>query len=371
MRFVGAISFTLVLAMTCCGEQQFIAVSKDGRGFSFAESGERFVPWGFNYPAGSKLLEDSWENDWDTVAQDFREMRELGANVVRVHLQVAQFMEAADRPNLKSLAQLAKLLQLAEETDLYLDVTGLGSYRPADGPAWYDELSRDERWAVQARFWSAVAEVCAMSPAVFCYDLMNEPVVPGNARKPREWRSGKLLGGLDFVQSISLDAPDRPRDEIAAEWIKTLTKAIREKDKKHLITVGMLPWGKKWGHLSGFVPEKNAPDLDFLSVHIYPASGKLEEAREGLQKFSVGKPVVIEETFNLSCSAPELREFLLDSRGKAAGWIGHYAGESLADLDELQKSGQLTIPQAITRQWLELFKSLGPEMLEGTAAGAK
>jgi hypothetical protein len=371
MRLAGAVTFALVVTTICKAEQQFIVISKDGRGFSSVESGERFIPWGFNYPAGSKLLEDIWDSDWSTLAEDFREMRGMGANVVRVHLQVAQFMEAADRPNAKSLERLAKLVRLAEETGLYLDVTGLGCYRPADGPAWYDGLSREERWAVQGRFWAAVAEVCAKSPAVFCYDLMNEPVVPGEARKSGAWRSGKLLGGLDFVQCISLDAPDRPRDEIAAEWMRTLTTAIRQKDEKHLITVGMLPSVKKWGHLSGFVPEKNAPDLDFISVHIYPASGNLEEAREVLEKFSVGRPVVIEETFNLSCSAPELREFLLESRGKAVGWIGHYSGESLADLDELQKSGKLTIAQAITQQWLELFRSLGAEMTEGTAAGVK
>ena len=40
----------------------------------------------------------------------------------------------------------------------------------------------------QARFWEAVATRCAGSPAVFCFDLMNEPVVPGGRREPGEVR---------------------------------------------------------------------------------------------------------------------------------------------------------------------------------------
>ncbi len=348
-----------------------IVLGKDGLTFAFAQSGHRFVPSGHNYAAGNRLLEDYWDSEWESVAQDFREMRDIGANIVRIHLQVARFMDAPDRPNAKSLAQLAKLIRWAEKLGIYLDITGLGCYRTADVPKWYDSLSQRERWRVQANFWTAVAEVGAKSPAIFCYDLMNEPVVPGEQRKPGEWYSGKPFGGLDFVQFISLDAPDRPRYEIAAEWIKTLTRAIRAHDKQHPITVGLLPSTKKWGHLSGFVPEKVAPDLDFISVHIYPESGKLDEARTVVQQFAVGKPLVIEETFNLTCSPPELRTFLLESRDKACGWIGHYGGETIADLNALEKSGQLTIAQAMGRQWLELFQALRPEMMGETIPTAK
>lgn len=64
----------------------------------------------------------------------------------------------------------------------------------------------------------------------------------------------------------------------------------------------LLPWVRGWGHLSGFIPEEVAPDLDFVSVHIYPEKGKVDEALADLKWFAVGKPLVIEETFNLSCS---------------------------------------------------------------------
>ena len=359
------------LAFSARAEMEAIVLSRDGHAFQFAGSGRRFVPWGFNYAPGNILLEDVWEKDWPRITADFGEMKQLGANVVRIHLQLGKFMDAADRPNQQALGRLAKLLRLAEETGIYLDITGLGCYRTADVPKWYDPLSQADRWQVQSRFWSAVAEVGANCPAIFCYDLMNEPVVAAEQRKPGEWYSGKPFGGFDFVQFISLDAPTRPRHEIASEWIKTLTQAIHTQDKRHLITVGFLPSTKAWGHWSGFVPEKNAADVDFISVHVYPKSGELDEARTVVKQFAVGKPLVIEETFNLYCSIPELREFLLDSRGKACGWIGHYFGETPADFDALKKSGKLTIPQAMMGDWLELFQSLRPQMVEKADAGSK
>jgi hypothetical protein len=371
MRLFNAIVLLLAVGTPCRAEMEPVVVNKDRSGFELAESGRPFVPWGHNYGPKGKLLEDIWETDWDTVASDLREMREIGANLVRVHLQFGKFMEAADRPNEGALAQLKNLLKLAEDVGIYLDITGLACYRTSDVPAWYDALAEKDRWNAQASFWAAVAEVGATSPAIFCYDLMNEPVVPGEVRKAGQWYSSKTLGGYDFVQFITLDKAGRERPEIACEWIKTLSQAIRQKDQRHLITVGLLPSTKTWGHLSGFVPEKVAPELDFVSVHIYPERGKLDEARTVVQQFSVGKPLVIEETFNLTCSPEELRQFLLESRGEACGWMGHYGGETFTDFDALKKSGKLTIPQAMERQWIELFQELRPEMVGKEAAKTK
>ncbi|HLJ97376.1 MAG TPA: cellulase family glycosylhydrolase [Gemmataceae bacterium] len=333
-----------------------IRVAEDGKGFVLAASGQPFTPWGLNYGNAGRLIEDFWDTDWAAIAGDFRDMKRLGANVVRVHLQFGKFMDGPDRPNTKALDRLGKLLDLAERTGLYLDLTGLGCYRKTDIPPWYDRLSEDERWAAQARFWGALAERCAPSPAVFCYDLMNEPFAGGGDKKPGDWYSGKLLGGFDFVQWIALDVRGRPREEIARAWIRRLSTAIRAHDKVHLITVGLLPWVPGWGHLSGFVPEKVGPELDFISVHIYPEKGKVDEAIHGLEKFAVGKPVVIEETFPLACSTAELEEFLKRSRGTACGWMGHYDGMTPERLEDLKKVQPLTMAQAFYLEWLKLFR---------------
>src|SRR5437868_2447431 len=114
-----------------------------------------------NYGNAGRLMEDFWDKDWESVAKDFRDLKAMGANVVRVHLQFGKFMRAPDEPNREEFKQLARMLRLAEETGLYLDVTGLACYRPADVPTWYDAMDEQARWAAQARFWEAVAEVCA------------------------------------------------------------------------------------------------------------------------------------------------------------------------------------------------------------------
>ena len=360
--FMSVPLFVLIVGVASCAtaptatppSMSAIRVAGDRRTFILEGTGKRFTPWGFNYDHDEKgtLLEDYWEADWHRVAEDFQEMKDLGANVVRIHLQFGKFMDAADRPNDKALAQLDKLVKLAEKTRLYLDLTGLGCYHKKDVPAWYDELSQADRWSAQANFWKAIAKRCAASPAIFCYDLMNEPVVPGGKRKPGDWL-GPPFAGSHFVQFITLDQDKRPRSEIAQKWIKQLVAAIREHDRKHLITVGLVDWSlDRPGLTSGFVPEKIAGDLNFLCVHIYPKGGKVDESLETLKGFAaVGKPVVIEETFPLQCLMKEFTRFIDESEKTAAGWIGFYWGKTPAEL----RRGS-TIGDALMLQWLEFFQ---------------
>src|SRR5262245_60142165 len=73
-------------------DAHFIRVAGDGKPFVMSDSGRQFIPWGFNYDhdAGNRLLEYYWKNAWKTVAGDFQEMKELGANTVRIHWQVSR-----------------------------------------------------------------------------------------------------------------------------------------------------------------------------------------------------------------------------------------------------------------------------------------
>jgi hypothetical protein len=329
-----------------------VIVAEDQRGFINEATGRPFVPWGFNYDhdRSGRLIEDYWETEWESIEQDFREMRELGANVVRVHLQFGRFMKSMDEPNAQSIEKLKQLVALAERESLHLDLTGLGCYHKADVPAWYDELDESQRWTAQGRFWEAVAAACAGSPAIFCYDLMNEPVVPGGDKPQENWL-GPAFGDKHFVQFITRDRAGRPRPEVAQAWTRQLVAAIRKHDQRTLVTVGLVPWSlDRPGLTSGFVPQQIAGELDFVAVHLYPEAGKLDEALETLKGFDVGKPVVIEEMFPLKCAAAELGQFIEQSQGTASGWIGFYWGENLGELAEPKSFGS-----AMTRQWLELF----------------
>ncbi len=337
---------------------EWIRPNEDRTHFVKATSGKRIVMWGVNYDHddAGRLLEDYWKDEWDTVVADLREIKALGANVVRIHLQLARFMATADQPDQANLERLGMLVRLAEETGLYLDLTGLGCYHKPDVPAWYDSLGEAARWDVQARFWHAVAQVCKASPAVFCYDLMNEPILPGEQKPETDWLAGEF-GGKYFVQRISLDLAGRTRLEVAREWVKKLAAAIRSVDDRHMITVGVIPWALVF---KGAAPIFYSPDvagpLDFVSVHFYPKKGQVDEALAALKVYEVGKPLVIEEMFPLSCSIEELEAFIAGSREFTDGWISFYWGATIA---ENQQKGDLS--GAVVAQWLQRFQALAPD----------
>lgn len=358
--------FLLLLPKADAASLEPVRVSADRRNFILAESGRPFRVWGVNYDHDShgehgRLLEDYWEREWDTVRSDFREIKELGANVVRIHLQLGKFMVAADTPNRSALAKLTDLLALTEDLGLYLDITGLGCYHKRDTPAWYDALSEPERWKVQATFWSAIARTCRRSPAVFCYDLMNEPVIDG--KKDEGWVTGEL-GGKSFVQRLTLEKGNRTPTEIAKAWVGKLTAAIRAEDPHHIITVGVIPWAMVWPNAKPvfYSPEAGGP-LDFVSIHVYPEKGEIEKALAALAVYDIGKPLLIEETFPLSCTLEEMDEFLKKSRPRAEGYVSFYWGRTI---EEYSKSSETNITAALILQWLKYFQSHADEMMRSS-----
>jgi hypothetical protein len=337
-----------------------IRLSEDGTHFVSIPSRKKFTVWGVNYDHddNGRLLEEYWNEEWATVVQDFEEIKDLGANVVRIHLQTAKFMEAPDRPNRAALKQLARLVVLAEETGLYLNVTGLGCYHKQDVPAWYDAMNEEERWKVQSLFWESVARVCADSPAIFCYDLMNEPILPGKSEDDG-WLAGEF-GGKYFVQRISLDAAGRTSQQVAKAWMDTLIAAIRKYDKDHLITLGVIPWAHVWPNAKPiFYAEEVCGNLDFVSVHFYPKTNEIDKAIQALSVYDIGKPLVIEEMFPLSCSIEELDAFIEKSRTIAEGWIGFYWGKPV----EAFSAEDTDMASVITLNWLRYFEAKSEAMV--------
>jgi len=356
---------SVVLRPSALGDTlPLIRPSTDGTGFVRADSGRRFVAWGFNYDhdRDHRLIEAYWDRQWPTVVEDFGEIKELGANVVRIHLQVERFMNGPAEPNEAALAQLAQLVKLAEETGLYLDVTGLACYLKKNVPAWYDALDEAGRWEVQGRFWEAVAKTCAESPAIFCYDLMNEPVLPGAGQEETEWLVGEF-GGMNFVQRITLDLAGRTRKQVARAWVDKLVTAIRKHDQRHMITVGVIPWALTFpGAKPLFYSDEVGRNLDFVSVHFYPKRDEIDKALAALAVYEVGKPLVIEETFPLNCGIDQFKVFVDESRDIADGYIGFYWGQTIDECR--QQKGD--IGAAITAEWLEYFRDKTPEILEGS-----
>ncbi len=179
---------------------------------------------------------------------------------------------------------------------------------------------------------------------------MNEPIVPGG--KETEWLAGEFAG-MNFVQRISLDPAGRTQEQIARKWIDTLVAAIRTQDKRHLITVGEIPWALSFpGAKPLFHSKEVGPGLDFVSVHFYPKKGEVDKAFKALAVYELGKPLVIEEMFPLECGVEDLDAFIEGSRTMADGWIGFYWGKTI---EEYAKE-KLDIGGVMTKGWLEYFK---------------
>lgn len=335
----------------------WINTSDDNQIFIFSESGKRFAPIGFNYDHDEhyRLIEDYWHDEWKKVVADFTAMKMHGARLVRVHLQLAKFINSPNNINEKEFSRLDDLFDLATELGLYLSLVGLGCYHKDDVPAWYSTLSTDDRWSIQAFFWQSIAIRYADNPACFCFDLMNEPVVPGRVRKSQAWLGGEFAG-KSFLQFICLDGTQEPRINTAIRWIQRLSEAIRQHDKKRLITVGLVDWSlDKGGMTSAFFPEKIAPHLSFISAHLYPETGKVDAMLEILKHFSVGKPVVLDETFHLKCPPEEETWFLQQARQHAEGFVGFYTDAVTPPKTFHDKERNRAI-----EQWLAIHNKVAP-----------
>src|SRR5262249_5753884 len=295
-----------------------------------------------------RLIEEYWDKEWATVESDFRQIQQLGANVIRVHFQFAKFMDAPDKPNAAALDRLQKLVTLAENLDLYLDITGLGCYRLEDQPAWYARMTEKERWTAQAAFWESLAKRCAGRSGVLAFDLMNEPAV-GTKRAPVKWVHEMDLAGFHYVQFISLDQGDRDGAELWQQWTHTLASAIHRQDPHRLVTVGLLPLPNR------DMLNRVSKEVDYMSVHLYPKAGKIDEDISTLKLYALGKPLIIEETFPLECSTAEMLDFIERSKGIANGWISFYQGQPIAALKSSIDPGDRML-----WSWLEQFQKMAP-----------
>jgi hypothetical protein len=224
----------------------------------------------------------------------------------------------------------------------------LGSYRNSD-PQWYEEATESQRWQIQARFWKAIAETVAGSPAVCWYDLINEPTAPTNPVS--SYIVPFAAGGFFYVNSLTRDLAGRTPVEVAADWIAQMKTAIREVDPQTPVTVGMisslgvpsdavqrmlaqlppklLPLLSQWrGGLQTVVAhDQQNVDLDLYCLHSYPHTGEADKAIDEIRTWAAsGRPVVVEETFPLHCGITEWQDYIRDADPVTAGWFSFYWG---------------------------------------------
>ena len=319
-------------------------------GGDLVAAGGPFRVWGFNYGLGSRYpilayFDRPTERGLQSVAADMRRARSLGANTLRVYLEIRAFMKGPHQPNPRALAALAALLDKAEQLHVYLDLTGNLVWRAP--PSWYDALPEQARWAVQARFWRAVAQTAQASPAVLVYELTSEPVIADAKR----WYCG-AIDGYTFIQRIVRDTAGRDSAQLARRWIRLLARSIRRHDQRHLIGLGLLPFGGAFG-------AANVADLlDVLLLHEYPEQGRESEGISLVRDFAAqGKPVVLGETAPLLANRETWRAFLNGSREFVDGHLFFYDGRGPEEIGDTAADAWYA---AALDQFLGLRDSLTP-----------
>ena len=316
------------------GGPERIAVASDGSRFVGAESAQPFVPWGLRLNLDHKLVEDVWVNNRFEVVSDFREIKRMGANALRLLLQLNAFVDAPSggnpdgTPDVLALAHLEEIVDLAEQTGLYLDVTGSGIQHAADQPAWYVNATEQQRWAAQRVFWRSVASVLRDRAIVMSYDLMNEPLVPQGPVV--DWCQGAFPPSECWIEAITRTPGTRPRVDVARAWIRTMRDAIcvDAADTHHLVSVWSLPSTPDPD--TGFASADMGDLVDYITVHVYPVADNPATPEDELQRDVdllqqdypyPGKPLLIEEFIGYD---PQLRQFMTLVKPNVAGWISHY-----------------------------------------------
>jgi hypothetical protein len=327
-------------------------VAAAASGNSLVRAGTRiaFVPWGFNYARATGTFDHGADpaasTDWPQIAADFATMHELHANIVRVYLQFNKFVDPPTQhspngtPNRSALADLSRLLWVAHHAGLHLDITGLGierAYQPslctgaelqkANPPkwCWYNEItSTARRWAAQAVFWRSVAQTVNKSPArhvVAWFDLMNEPI----ATNAKSWCLG-TVDGYCYVQALASGSDRRSARTLAAAWAQTMRRTIRRTGNTTLLSTGLImlgptsskPTGCSMVHGHGAWAAAIARSFDLVAIHVYPR-GRIPLWIQSANNCKVpGKPLVIEETFNLRATPLNEQRFVAGTQSGSA-----------------------------------------------------
>ena len=325
---LASLGLSLILAATPASGAESKLAHVSARGDDLVAGGLPFRAVGFNYTYGSShpnvmYFQRPTQRRFLRIRRDFRKALSVGANTMRIYLELPVFMLSPTRPRRAAFQALRRVIEEAERQGLYLDITGNLVWHAGRPSAWYDGLSEEERWFVQARFWRQVARVAAPSPAVLVYELTSEPVTCD----PPEWYSG-FYGDHFFAQCmVRRDFPSEtfPR---ARRWTSILNGAIRREDKRHLISIGMLPLPD-----DPFGYENLSDKLDVLVVHEYPQPGRAAASVDVLRRVArQGRPVLLGETFSFD---PETYErFLRGADSVLDGSLSFFDGRLPEEVHE-------------------------------------
>ncbi|MHC4521569.1 MAG: beta-galactosidase, partial [Planctomycetota bacterium] len=326
-----------------------------------------YVPWGTNYyDPNTGWAPKVWQQfDADRVAEQFEIMSGLGVNCARIFLAAAAFQPDVNTVDEEALEKLDAVVKIARRTGVRLILTGPDHWEGKPSYWKPDRFAGEAALKALEKFWTVVGRRYRGEPAIFAWDLLNEPQMPWSLESwdPR-WNSwlrskyqthetlktawGDELGADETLGSVEMpkDSGKRGnprlldwqlfREHLADRWVQRQIQVLRQVDPTHLITVGYIQWSYpviRPGDPSlyaAFNPRRQAQWLDFISIHFYPLMGRpwgskdnwdrnLAYLQSVLAYCHVGKPVVLGEYGWYGGGAPPGRPLVTeDQQGR---WI--------------------------------------------------
>ena len=340
----------LTVMLTICAAASAAMPQITVRGDRLYAGATPWRAWGMNWGVGDHepvidYFNNPSERNFAVLKTELRTARGIGANSMRIYLQLGQVMATPTQPRQQTLTALRRLLALAQTDGIYLDITGNLVWQPSQAPAWYARMTRPQRWQVQTQFWKAIAHAAHSSPAVLCYELTSEPII-----SPTPGYYFGQIGHWYFVQSIATQTGPRAY-KLARSWTALLATAVRSQDDRP-VTIGLLP-------VTGgpFAPNNMADLLDMLTVHDYPTTGQAPQAIDLIRSFAAyHKPVLLGETSLLSDDAATQRAFLTAAAPDLAGAFEFFDGRDPRTITPR------TIYDAVYQAGLEQFIALRPQL---------
>jgi len=424
--FVAIAVISFVLQMTVIAAEplkmELIVVSADGQGFAERDSGRPYIPFGTNYyDPHTGWAPKIWRQfDADKVRQQFLLMSKLGVNCARVFLTAGNFQPDSDTINEHSLKKLDILVKIGRETGIRLILTGPDHWEGSPSYWRPDRFAGEEALRALEYFWKVVGQRYKGEPAIFAWDLLNEPHMPWFIK---EWQSrwnawlqenygneavlkadwgnkltesdkwGEISAPENKSDAINLRLQDwqRFREHLADEWVRRQVEAIRRIDPTHLITVGYIQWSYPLvrpgqpSRYAAFNPNRQKQWLDFMTIHFYPNMGapfgsqdnwnkNLSYLQAVLAYCHTGKPVVLGEFGWYGGGAPQNHPHLSESqqaewisaeievsRNLADGWLSWPFADSPSSTDISLFAG-LVKSDLTVKAWGQRFKELSANL---------
>ena len=344
-----------------------IVAAPDGVGFIERDTGRPYIVFGTNYyDPHTGWAPKIWQQfDAEKVRQHFQIMSGTGVNCARVFLTAGSFQLEGETIEEQALKRLDALVEIARQTRIRLLLTGPDHWEGQPSYWKPDRFAGETALQALEHFWKVVGRRYRGEPAIFAWDLLNEPHLPWFIDQwPAKWNEWlketyaswdalKAGWGDELTEGdrwgevvVPENQPDignprlrdwqRFREHLADEWVRRQVEALRRSDPTHLVTIGYIQWSYPLvrpgppSRYSAFNPCRQARWLDFVTIHFYPTLGDPFRSQENWRKnldylqgvlayCHGGKPVVLGEYGWYGGGAPQRHPYL--SEQQQAQWI--------------------------------------------------